>query len=334
ATSDDATINAATSRIALTSPSLDRVNSSRPVTSTDAGSADGNVTATAVSSRVVPRGGRNFGTAATGAGVHYDGFGRGDGRLRIASWSLGGYNQQKSRDQRSVELLMRVVRGFDLVALQQISSAHRDLIPDLVNRLNAGGRQYDYLLGPETGPDGQREILAFIFDTQRVLTDHRQMYVVGDTENLFVYDPVVAWFRAAMPNPDTAWTFSMVNVRLNLGRARQEVAALPDMFAAVRNDGRGEDDVVMAGIFQADDAYLLPTMGESVQASIIAAPTDIFGRYQVSNLLLDADVTTEVRGPGRVVDFRRQFDLAIPEAERLTPHLPVAAEFSAVEGGQ
>ncbi len=33
------------------------------------------------------------------------------------------------------------------------------------------------------------------------------------------------------------------------------------MLSAVRHDGRSEDDVLLVGLFQADDAYLLPTVG-------------------------------------------------------------------------
>jgi hypothetical protein len=188
-------------------------------------------------------------------------------------------------------------------------------------------------MGQSTGPEDRPEQLAFVFDTTRVLVDRRQTYTVADPDNQVTFDPLVAWFRAAHPPTSVAWTFSLVNVRVDLARAPQEVGLLPEMLAAIRNDGRGEDDVIMVGLFQADDAYLLPTLdGKNIRAVVRSRPTDIFGKYQTSNMLLDSAPTTEYVGRGGVFDYLRLYDLTLVEAETVTSHLPIYAEFEAAEG--
>ncbi|MEM0925641.1 MAG: deoxyribonuclease I, partial [Planctomycetota bacterium] len=124
-----------------------------------------------------------------------------------------------------------------------------------------------------------------------------------------------------------------VNLRVDLSRAPQEVALLPKLRSSIRTDGRGEDDVVMAGLFQADDAYLLKrTMGQGTLAAVRSKPTDLYSRHQTSNILIDEQRTSEFIGRGGPVDFLRLFNLELAEAELVSHHLPVFADFAAREG--
>lgn len=255
--------------------------------------------------------------------------------IRIGSWSLSGFGPTKMANDLSRINLVRIVRHFDVMALQQITAAERDVIPRLVDEINEGGRRFDFAIGRPTGPDKRPEMLAIIFDTTRVQIDRTQTYSVADPQNQMTYDPMVAWFRAAEPDPSTAWTFSILNVRIDLGRAPIEVALLPAIFSSVRLDGRGEDDVVMTGLFQADDSYLMPkVMGQSIDAAVRSTTTDIFNRHQTSNILVDRHRTSEWIGRGGAVDFLRRYNLTLTEAESVSSHLPIFAEFTATEGGQ
>jgi hypothetical protein len=257
------------------------------------------------------------------------------GNLKVASWALDGFGPTKLANSLARQNVARVIRQFDVVALQQIASIERDLVPRLVDAINQSEGRYDFVIGEPTGPSDRPEQLAFIFDTTRVVVDRHQTYTVEDPDDQVTFDPLVAWFRAAQPDVSRAWTFSLVNIRVDLARAPAEVALLPGMMAAIRNDGRGEDDIVLVGLFQADDAYLLPTMdGEQVRAAVRSRPTDIFGKYQTSNLLVDTATTSESVGRGGVFDYLRLYNLNLTEAETVTSHLPVFAEFTATEGGR
>ncbi|MGI9474719.1 MAG: deoxyribonuclease I [Rubripirellula sp.] len=255
--------------------------------------------------------------------------------LKVASWALDGFGPTKLSNATARQNVARVIRQFDVIALQQIASVERDLVPRLVDAINHGDGRYDYVLGHPTGPQDRPEQLAFIFDTTRVHVDRRQTYTLADPDQQMTFDPLVAWFRAAEASPTEAWTFSFVNVRVDLARAPSEVALLPEIVKAIRNDGRGEDDLVLAGLFQADDAYLLPTIeGEKMRAAVRSRPTDIFGRYQTSNLLVETATTNEYVGRGGVYDYLRTFNLNIAEAETVTSQLPVYGEFVGTEGGR
>lgn len=254
--------------------------------------------------------------------------------LKLGSWALDGFGPTKLANRDVRAYVAKITRRFDVMAVQQVASIERDLIPRLVDEINAGENRYEFLLGPSTGPRDRGEQLAFIFDSTRVEVDRGQTYTVDDPEHRFTFDPLVAWFRAREPDASEAWTFSMVNVRVDMPRASEEVAMLPGLMAAVADDGRGEDDVVLAGLMQADDAYLLPTFGNQTRVTVRHRSTDIYDRYQTANVILNIASTTEYLGRGGVFDFARHYRLGRAEAEAVTSHLPVYGEFTAHEGGQ
>jgi deoxyribonuclease-1-like protein len=252
--------------------------------------------------------------------------------LRIASWALGGFGPDKLDSVKTIERLASVIRGFDVIAIQQLRPTQRDFVPQLLAVASGNGRRYDYILGQVHQASGEQ--LAFFFDTNRVVTDRTQLYTVADPDQRMTHDPLVAWFQSIEQSPQLAWTFSFVNVRIELPLAQQEVAELPRILAAVARDGRGEDDCLMGGLFQADDVYLLSTMAQpALRASIQSTPTDIFAKHQSSNLIYNDVVTTEAMGRGGVIDFLRRENLSLSEAEQVSPYLPVYGEFSTREGG-
>ncbi|TWU16545.1 deoxyribonuclease I [Allorhodopirellula heiligendammensis] len=258
--------------------------------------------------------------------------------LRIASWALDGFGPTKLASDLARANLVRVVRQFDVIALQQVSSRQMDLVPRMVDAINesslgGGGPLYDYVIGPPTGPQAHSELMVILFNPARVRVDRTQTYTIADPDNQLTYDPLVAWFRAAEPSVDEAWTFSLVNVRIELSHAPQEVALMAQLFKSVREDGRGEDDVIVAGLLQADDAYLLPVIaGEKIQAAVTSTPTDIYGRHQTSNVLYDRSTTAEAIGRGGVYDFLRVYNLSVAQAQAVSSYLPVYAEFTPREG--
>lgn len=254
--------------------------------------------------------------------------------IRVASWSLDGFGPTKLANVDARRLICRVIREFDVIALQQITSPERDLVTRLVDALNEGNPRYDFVLSNPTGPVGREEQLAFVFDTTRLEVDRSQTYSVADPMNAMTYDPLVAWFRTAQPSHDAAWTFTLVNVRVELANAANEVGLITPMLVNVRQDGRGEDDVLMLGLFQADDAYLRRVLdGKPHQSIVSTGMTDVYSRYQTSNIIVDAANTTEHVGRSGVFDFLRIFNLSLPEAEAASSQLPVFAEFSPLEGG-
>ncbi|MEM9368493.1 MAG: deoxyribonuclease I [Planctomycetota bacterium] len=258
--------------------------------------------------------------------------------LRVASWALDGFGVTKLSSLEARSTLVRVIRQFDIIALQQVDAARQDIVPRITEAVNessigGGGAIYDFVLGVPQGEPGDQEQLAILFNPNRVRVDRTQTYSVADPQSQMTFDPLVAWFRAAEVDSREAWTFSLVNVRIELARAQAEVALLREVMRGVRDDGRQEDDVVMVGLMQADDAYLMPALGaKTLRAAVTSTPTDVFGRHQTANVLFDHNATAEAIGHGGVFDFLRVYNLSLAQAQAVSSHLPVYAEFSPTEG--
>jgi hypothetical protein len=161
------------------------------------------------------------------------------------------------------------------------------------------------------------------------------LYTVDDRDDLLVREPLVAWFRAVGPAADQAFTFSLVNVRVEPSRGVQERDVLDDVLFAVRDDGRGEDDVIIAGDLRAAPGELgdLDRMA-GVAYAVQNVTTTNHGDATWNNLVLQKTATVEFTGRSGVLDFLREFNLTLAQALEVSDHLPVWAEFSVCEGGQ
>lgn len=256
------------------------------------------------------------------------------GAIRIAAFNIQVLGQSKMDKPEVVATLVRICRTFDVVAIQEIRSKEQNVLPRLVAKLNAEGRQYDFVIGPRLGRTSSKEQYAFLFDTATVEVDRYQSYTVADPADALHREPLVGWFRVRGPPADQAFTFSLVNVHTDPDEVAEEVDALAAVFRSVRDDGRGEDDVIMLGDFNASDEKLgrLGQIG-GLQAAISGTPTNVRRTEQYDNLLFTSLATVEYTGRGGVFDFLRQYNLTQEQALEVSDHLPVWAEFSALEGG-
>jgi deoxyribonuclease-1-like protein len=126
-----------------------------------------------------------------------------------------------------------------------------------------------------------------------------------------------------------------VNIHTDPDEVPQELGVLDDVFMAVRNDGRNEDDIILLGDLNADDRHL-GELGQisGIMAVIAGMPTNTRGTAQYDNILFTEQATREFTGRGGVFDFMREYNLSMEQAVQVSDHLPVWAEFSIYEGGQ
>jgi hypothetical protein len=254
--------------------------------------------------------------------------------IRIATWNWDGWDERRLGDAAATALLAKIVRQFDVIAVQGVAPRSPNALPELCDRVNEDGSHYDYVVGPRLGRGEQKAHYAFLFDRSIIEVDRNQTYTVRDDDDLLDREPLVAWFRARGPDPREAFTFSIINVQLDPAEAVREINLMDDVLRAVRNDGLDEDDVMLAGDLNVDDRKF-GELGRVPNLLAIAAglATTIDGAAQRDNLLLDQQCTVEFTGRGGTMDFLREFNLTVAQARSVAPRLPVWGEFSVYEGG-
>ncbi len=255
--------------------------------------------------------------------------------IRIAAFNIQVFGRSKIEKPIVVDYLARIVRQFDVVAIQEIRSKDQDILPLFVEAINAGGRQYDYAIGPRLGRSSSKEQYAFVFDRASIEIDRQQLYTLDDPDDLLHREPLVGWFRVRGPPAQQGFTFSLVNIHTDPDEVDEEINVLDDVMRVVRDDGRNEDDVILLGDLNADDRHFdelgrLPQVGWAISG----IPTNTRGTKQYDNLVFFGNATREYMGRSGVFDFMREYNLTIDEALEVSDHLPVWAEFSIYEGGE
>ncbi len=256
--------------------------------------------------------------------------------IRIATFNIQVFGRTKISKPVVIDILSRITRHFDVIAIQEIRAKDQDILPLFVEAINSGGRQYDYVIGPRLGRSSSKEQYAFVFDRASIEVDRQQLFTIDDErDDLLHREPFVGWFRVRGPAANQGFTFSLINIHIDPDEVATELQVLDDVMRVVRDDGRNEDDVILLGDFNADDRHF-GELGRVPQIAwaISGVPTNTRGTKQYDNIVFYANATREFTGRTGVFDFMREYNLTIDEALEVSDHLPVWAEFSIYEGGE
>ena len=265
--------------------------------------------------------------------------------IRIATFNIQVFGEHKLADMRTADVLTRIIRKFDIVAIQEIRAKDPNFMARFLQMVNAGGFHYDCVVGPRLGRTDSKEQYAYIFDLARVEVDrsNQGVYTVDDPDKLLHRPPLVAGFRARGAPPQEAFTFSLVNIHTDPDEVADELDALDDVFRAVRNDGRNEDDVLLLGDFNTRSSHpeAIPDFGQLGAVSYldyiaVGVRTNTRLTETYDNILFDRRATTEFdrsKNACGVLDVMREFNITLEQALLVSDHLPVWAEFSVYEGG-
>ncbi len=254
------------------------------------------------------------------------------GLIRIGSFNARNLDAAKTGNPKTGPLLAEIVRQFDVLAVQEVDTSDRFLLKRFLKEINRTGRQFRYVMGqrPDRGSPLQQS--AIFYDSATVTLDQHQYYTVNDPDNLVRREPLVAWFRTL--SGDKSFTFTLVNVQLEPQAEGNEMLQINQIFRAVRNDGRNEDDVILAGCFGVDSNQLNQlAIAQGLQAVNREHATDTRSSSQFDNLMIDPLATSEFTGDTGVYDFLKQYNLTLAEALAVSSHLPVWAEFTVHETG-
>ena len=255
--------------------------------------------------------------------------------IRIATFDLSRLDDQKLASRPVSDALVKAVTQFDLVAVQDVRARNQGALVRLVERIDAIGRHYDFAVCPTVVRDNVEQYSAFLFDRATLEVDRSTVCSVKDTAGRFRHKPLVAAFRVRGPAPREAFTFTLINVQIDRDRVAAELDLLRDVYRAVRDDGRKEDDVILLGDLGTDPEHF-GALGQilNITWAITSTPTTTRGTALVDNILFDRQATVEFTGRSGVLDLMRELGLSTAEALEVSEHLPVWAEFSAFEGGQ
>ena len=256
--------------------------------------------------------------------------------LRIASFHLGKFDEAKLASPQVADVLASLLPRFDVVAVQGVRGRNQGVLVRLIDQIKAAtGRTYDFVTCPTQQRDALEHYSAFLFDPATIDVDPKTVRFVEDPLGRLRIKPLVGLFRAHGLDPAEAFTFILINVEVDPDRGAAELDVLADAYRAVRSQRPDEDDIILLGDLEGDDQHL----GQlnkllGVTPLLSGVPTTTRGTQLLDNILMDRRATREFTGRVEVVDMLREFHLTMPQAMKISEHLPIWAEFSVYEGGQ
>ncbi len=249
--------------------------------------------------------------------------------LLICSFNIQVFGESKLAKPEVVEVLARVVRMFDIVAIQEVRAKSDSVVPTFVQAVNANGSQYHWVIGPRLGRTVSKEQYTFVYDTARVDVDSSSVGTAPNPGDKLHRPPMFARFRTRANPPESAFTFWMVDIHTDPDEVPQEVDALADVFVAMQHARPDEDDVILLGDLNAAPNQFgriaqIPNIGWAVSGTT----TNTRRSKTYDNIIFSRAATAEYLGRWGVLDLQSTFGLSLDDALKVSDHNPVWAAFS------
>ncbi len=247
----------------------------------------------------------------------------------IASFNIQVFGESKLAKPQVVDVLARVVRRFDIVAVQEVRAKSDSVVPSFVAAINADGSRYQHVIGPRLGRTASKEQYTFIYDTTRIELDPSSVATLPNPGDKLHRPPLRARFRARTNPPDAGFSFWLVDIHTDPDEVPQEVDALADAFVSMRSVNPEEDDVILLGDLNAAPSQFgrikqIPGIGWAVSG----VTTNTRRTKTYDNLIFDRTVTGEYTGRWGVLDLQNTFGISLDKALEVSDHNPVWAAFS------
>jgi len=250
------------------------------------------------------------------------------GSIKIASFNIQIFGQTKISKPEIMDIISRIIRRYDVVAIQEVRSKEQNVIPTLLSYVNNANTNYDYIISQRLGRTGSKEQYAFVYNTKTVNLISESSYVVDDPDDVFEREPFVAFFRSGN------FDFKLVNNHIK----PEDVSAEFSQLAVVINDiydSSSEKDVIVLGDMNADGSYF----DEDNLAVIFPLWIQLIGNDEDTTVaisdntydrMMTRDTTANVEYTGKSGVFRWDAEYGVTDnsfIEKVSDHYPVYAEF-------
>jgi len=254
--------------------------------------------------------------------------------IRIASFNIQVLGTSKAQKPDVMSILATVVRGFDVVAIQELRTKDPSVMESLLALVNNQGGTYRYVVGPRLGRSSSKEQYVFVYDSARLELDPRSVLTLDDPKDLLHREPLIAHFQTRPPNGQTPFSFILVNIHTDPDETDTELDALGDVFLTVKANPWREDDVILLGDLNVS-YQKLGKLGQipNIAYTVRGEATNTRGSKSYDNIVFDREHTQEFTGSSGILRLQEHFGLSTDRAIDVSDHQPIWAEFSLWEAG-
>lgn len=253
-----------------------------------------------------------------------------DSTIKLAAFNIQVFGVTKANKPEVMEVLSKIIRNYDIVAVQEIRDASQTALPALVNAVNAmGGSQYDYVVGERLGRTVSKEQYAYIYNNQTIELIGSP-YTFPDPSDIFHREPYIANFKARDGNFD----FVLITLHSDPNTATQEINDLPIVVNYTKSQFHDEGDFIILGDLNADCNYFKEdgpsplrsdeyywVINNSVDTT--TKPTDC----TYDRIIITAPAIPDFTGDSGAFRFDEAYNLTYEHTIAVSDHYPVYATF-------
>ena len=252
--------------------------------------------------------------------------------LRLGAFNIQVFGKSKAAKPEVMEVLGKIIRTYDVVAIQEIRDKSQTALPSLVDVVNANSSApYDYVVSERLGRTSSKEQYAYIYNNQTVeLTYTPHTYPEPNGTDPFHREPYIASFRVLDGNFDA----TLITIHVDPDEATDEINALDDVVGYAESTYPDELDFIVMGDLNADCRYFDEDSNSTMHGSdyywcinnsvdTTTKSTDCtYDRIIITNPALP-----DFAGAADVFRFDIEYALNVSETTAVSDHYPVYAEF-------
>jgi len=255
-----------------------------------------------------------------------------DKAIKIAAFNIQVFGKAKAGKPKVMDILAKIVRNFDITAIQEIRDASQTTMPKFKDQINGtDGPDYDFLISERLGRTSSKEQYAYLYNTETIeVLDTGHTYPEPTGADPFHREPFIAHFKAA----GGSFNFVLIVIHADPDEATEEINALPTVVEYARGKYQGEDDFIILGDLNADCNYFdedgqSPLRGEAFTWLI---GNDADTTTKTTDCTYDRIIVTEGAkedwsGVAGVYGFDEIFGITEEQTVEVSDHYPVWGEF-------
>ncbi|XP_071788901.1 deoxyribonuclease-1-like [Asterias amurensis] len=175
-----------------------------------------------------------------------------DGSLLIGAFNIQVLGQAKFKKVEVVETLVKILRRYDLVLIQEIRDSAQTVIGQILDAVNSGlSDKYEMVVSERLGRTNSKEQYAYFYKSSKLTLI--TSYVYNDERgDVFEREPFIAYFESPTTAVDR---FAMFGIHIKPTEAVEEINRLVEVYDDFVNRYR-QKNVIIGGDFNADCGYV------------------------------------------------------------------------------
>lgn len=249
--------------------------------------------------------------------------------ITIASWNLKNFGQTKLNDAERINVIVSVLKKYDIIAIQEVQDASLALPNELIAKINADGENYKVVASNRVGRGTRKEQYLFVYDDDVIdfVPDTTGFGIEHHDE--FAREPYYAMFKAGN------FDFYLMTIHTDPDDVAVEIPALKVAYEYLQTNTTNEDDIILLGDLNAKAPGV--TAGSYITMDAIAAiPNIVFtimeetntrGGKAYDNIIFQGNFTAEYSDSCGVYAFWTDYSLSEDEGFNISDHRLVWAKF-------